>query len=475
MDLGDRFMDWNDDFDSFSGTSSAKCPNCGANIFFNEKIGMLVCSMCGGLYEPESLKSTGRIENRDVEDAGEEEDNKNEFVCDSCGATVVTDYNTAATFCAFCGSPTLIKRRLSKSFRPDLIIPFKVSKDEAIANFRAWAKNNKGVPKEFTSDATLTKITGYYVPFWLIDADCNAVVGGSGKLYDGDSIAIFSIDRTVKFRVKRVPFDGCKKIPNTLMEAVEPFEYEDIVEYNDMYLPGFYAQRYDVSAIDMLDIIKIRIDTYASGLVKHFTAGEYDSVSVGSTGSYSENFSQNYALLPVWFLNVKYKGINYGIAVNGQTGKASGDLPVSSRKVFKDSSIEVTKWAGKYLAITGVFSLVFTLLGGVGLTGSKLIYNPGLLFGTIFGMFIVFWIMTSLFGLTIFIPFAKKTFEYKRFHESVTIDKAPDVEHYIDYKSKFDMTKNDTFAYMTVRNVDKDDAVYGKDNILFMILRKVFK
>jgi hypothetical protein len=83
----------------------------------------------------------------------------------------------------------------------------------------------------------------------------------------------------------------------------------------------------------MLDIIKIRIDTYASGLVKHFTAGEYDSVSVGSTGSYSENFSQNYALLPVWFLNVKYKGINYGIAVNGQTGKVCGELPVSRAKV----------------------------------------------------------------------------------------------------------------------------------------------
>ena len=468
-------MDWMDDFDRYSGTGSAKCPNCGANIFFNEKIGMLVCSMCGGLYEPKSLKSTGRIEKRDVEDAGTEEDNKNEFICDSCGATVVTDYNTAATFCAFCGSPTLIKRRLSKSFRPDLIIPFKVSKEEAIANFRAWAKTNKGVPKEFTSDATLTKITGYYVPFWLIDADCNAVVGGSGKVNEGETVAVFSIDRNIKFRVKRVPFDGCKKIANTLMEAIEPFNYDDLVEYNDMYLPGFYAQRYDISAIDMLDIIKIRIDNYAAGLVKHFTTGEYDTVSVGSTGSYAENFSQNYALLPVWFLNVRYQGLNYGIAVNGQTGEASGDLPVSSKTVLTHSSMEVMKWAAKYLGITAAFALLFQIPAGIGFMDSKLADMPGTLFGWMFGMFLITWLMFSLFGLTVFIPFAKKTFRYKKFQESVTIDKAPDVEHYIDYQAKFDMQKNDTFAFMTSKETQENDQVYFKDNLMMKVLRRVFR
>lgn len=468
-------MSWNDEFDNYFATDSVKCPNCAANIFFNEKIGKLVCGSCGGLFEPESLRPSGRIENRDTEDAGEEEDNKQEFVCDSCGAAVVTDYNTAATFCAFCGSPTLIKRRLSKSFRPDLIIPFKVSKDEAIANFRAWAKTNKGVPKEFTSDATLTKITGYYIPFWLIDADCNAVVGGSGKVNEGETVANFFIDRKIKFQVKKVPFDGCKKIANTLMEAIEPFDYADLKPYNDLYLPGFYAQRYDQSALDMLDIIKIRIDTYAAGLVKHFTAGEYDEVSVGSTGSYAENFSQLYALMPVWFLNVKYDGLIYSIAVNGQTGEASGNLPVKKSRVRKHAVMEVSKWTLKYLGVTAVLGGVIAVPGYIGFMSRYDTFN-----GWADGMlplwtFLSSWLMVFLIGLSVIVPFLIRKYRFRSFDESVTIDKAPDVDQYIDYKSKFEMEKNDSFSCITKRVNDENDMRSGKESFILLILKWIFK
>lgn len=469
-------MSWNDDdIDNFFATDSAKCPNCAANIFFNEKIGKLVCGSCGGLYEPESLRPSGRIENRDTDDAGEEENNKQEFVCDSCGAAVVTDYNTAATFCAFCGSPTLIKRRLSKSFRPDLIIPFKVSKEEAIANFREWAKTNKGVPKAFLSDATLTKITGYYTPFWLIDADCNAVVGGSGKVGEGETVAVFFIDRKIRFHVKRVPFDGCRKIPNTLMEAIEPFDYADLKPYNDMYLPGFYAQRYDQSALDMLDIIKIRIDSYAAGIVKHFTAGEYDDVSVGSTGSFAENFSQLYALMPVWFLNVKYDGIIYSIAVNGQTGEASGNLPVKKSRVRKHAVLEVTKWTLKYLGVTAVLGALMTIPMYAGFISRYDSITKGSLGMLPLWAFLAMWLLAFLAGLSVIVPFLVKKFRFRSFGESVTIDRAPAVEQYIDYKAKFEMEKNDTFSCMAKRVDDEYEVKNGKKSLLIFILKWIFK
>ena len=465
-------MGWLEDAKAYSGTESVKCPNCAANIFYNEQVGKLVCHMCGGLYEPKSLRPLGRIENRDVDKAGDKEGNKNEFVCDSCGAAVVTDYNTAATFCAFCGSPTLIKRRLSKSFRPDYIIPFTVSKEEAIENFKKWAKTHKGIPKEFVSDATLTKITGYYVPFWLINADCNAEVGGLGQTAE----AHFNIDRRIKFRVRKVPFDGCKKIPNTLMEAIEPFDFDKLEEYNDMYLPGFYAQRYDMSALDMIDLIKIRIDTYAAGLVKHFTTNEYDKVSVGATGSFSENFSQNYALLPVWFLNVKYEGANYGIAVNGQTGEASGNLPIKKSRVYLHSFQTLFKYILKYLVVTSVFGLVFSVPSIAGLLDSD--FGPdNIAYGIGFCLmwFLVAWTLFSLFGLTVFIPFAVREFRSKRFNESVTLDKAPEVEHYIDYNGKFEMEKNDSFAFCATSEEDEHSRKNKSNNLLTLVLKMIFK
>lgn len=457
------------DNESYFGTGSAKCPNCAANILYNEKIGKLICNMCGGLFDPEGLKPSGRIENRDTEAAGEEEDNKQEFVCDSCGAAVVTDYNTAATFCAFCGSPALIKRRLSTCFRPDLIIPFKVSKEEAIENYLNWAKTNKGIPKKFTSESVLEKITGYYVPFWLIDADCKAEVTGTGQKFHGEDIENFKIDRTLVYNVSKVPFDGCKKIANTLMEAIEPFDYSELKDYNDLYLPGFFAQRYDVSAIDMIDLIRMRLDNYASGIVKHFSAGEYDSFkALNTAGTHAENFKQAYAMMPVWFLNIEYEGSTYGIAVNGQTGKASGSLPISKRRVHSHALVRLIVDILKYFALSLIVpSLVPVFI--YGLTSGRV---PNQYYWL---SFLICWLLIFFAGLIFFAPFLKNKFSDGSFYESVTIDKAPNIEQYIDFKSKFNMEKRDSFLYMSGKWYDDSTKKFERGSLLGRILNNIFK
>ena len=443
-------MTWIDENSNINGTSSAKCPNCGASIFYNEKLGKLVCAMCGGLFDPESMKSAGRIENRDTEAAGHEEDNKQEFVCDSCGAAVVTDYNTSATFCAFCGSPTLINRRLSKCFRPDKLIPFKISKEEAIENYLKWAKTQKGIPKKFTSESVLSKITGYYIPFWLIDANCISEVSGTGQKYQGENIENYQIDRTLVYNVRRVPFDGCKKISNTLMEAIEPFDYKEIKDYNDMYLPGFFAQRYDLSALDMMDIIRIRLDSYAEGIVKHLSAKEYDSFkAVGVHGSYSDNYKQIYALMPVWFLNIEYEGSTYGIAVNGQTGGAA---------------LDILKYLGLTLLIAFLAdAAVMFLTGG---SAADWFY---------YGMLAVMWLVASLTGLLIIVPIVKKKFSDSRFYGSVTIDKAPNIEEYINLKDQFKMEVRDTFIYMSSKMDDDNLKKFAEEPLSERVLKNIFK
>ncbi len=430
-------MSWKNEGNELFETASAKCPCCGASITFNEKLGKLICEYCGSVYDPDGLKPSGRFDICDADEAGSEEENKLEFICDSCGAAVVTDQNTSATFCAFCGSPTLIRRRLTKSFRPDLIIPFKISKEQAISSFREWAKEHKGVPKKFTSDATLTKITGYYIPFWLIDADCNTSVGGVGQIDKDDKISRYSVDRDIRFRARRVPFDGCKKISDLLMEAIEPFDYDDIKYYNDMYLPGFYAQRYDKSALEMLDLIQIRLDAYSESIAKYFTAKEYTSVSVKPGFCYAENFSQNYALMPVWFLNVEYEGSSYSIAVNGQTGKASGVLPVSRKSIEAKAKFKALLPALIYGAFTTILAVIITLL------------SSGIFQGLGFGYFvIVFLLVLFLSGIPavpFLIPAEVRAFSSMRLDDLITIGSAPDAAEYVDYRVKIEMENRDSF------------------------------
>ena len=428
-------MDNWDDIDQLS-TDSSKCPHCGANIFFNELLGLLVCSFCGGVFTPESLEDSGSIATRDTGDADEREGNKQEFVCDSCGATVVTDYNTAATFCAFCGSPTLIKRRLSREFRPDVIIPFKISHEQAVAKYTEWLNSHRGVPSSFKKRATVDKITGFYIPFWLLDADCNTFINGAGRRRHETTVEHYFIDRTIKCHLTKVPFDGCKRISDSLMQAIEPYDFSDLVPYKDMYLPGFYAQRYDRSALDMVDTIGLRLNRYAEAVGKEFRAKEYEYQTISTKGSTASNFTQLYALLPVWFLNVKYKDQTYSIAVNGQTGEAGGNLPTDDLSFF----VPAVRDSSKFVPVYIIFATLLAAMVG---------FACRISIGDFLHSFLISVGVLLAGGLMILMPLIVARYTDLKSSDHATLDSAPGVEQYLDYKSKIEIEGRDIFSHFS--------------------------
>ena len=318
------------DFDNSAVTY--KCPGCAGNLFYNADLNKLSCKFCGSDYNPDVLEILEAFKKVEHEADAAEDDGKHEIVCGSCGATVITDENTASAICCFCGSPALSPRRLTKEFRPDYLIPFKVTREEAKKLFIDWAANNKYIPDDFTSEENINKLTGLYVPFWLVDCKCYADFYGTGYINQGDSRAVFALDREVEFYVQRVPFDGSKEISNRLMAAVEPFDYSEMVEYKDSYLPGFYAERYNQTPLELSEGVSNRMKNYAEETVKILSCGQYDEVRFNTGFSNASEFKHSYALLPVWFMNYQYEGINYGFAINGQTGEACGDLPYSKAK-----------------------------------------------------------------------------------------------------------------------------------------------
>lgn len=416
-------------------TESRKCPNCGGNVIFDANLSKSICKSCGNLYDPQSFEQAGVLDIRDTGEASEEEEKKAEFVCDNCGARVVTDENTAATFCAFCGSPSIIRRRLDREFRPDFIIPFKITKEQALENFKAYTLTGENVPKNFIKTIDIKKITGIYVPFWLLNADCHTDVVGSGVIIADNLKTVFNIDRTIHFKVKNVPFDGSQKISNMLMESIEPFDFDDLEYYNDMYIPGFYAQRYDESALDMTERIKSRLDGHARQLGKFFTAKDYQSCSVSSEGSVSSNFSQSYALMPIWFIRCKFKNINYTFAINGQTGKVGGSLP------YDETKRNVKNALFKF----GLPALWFALTATVLVLGLKFLFNGQA--GS--GMILLFFMLFIWFPVAILFPkYRAKVFEMQ-YSGTNSIAPPPEVEEFIDLKQKIEMEKRDSLGFMT--------------------------
>lgn len=335
----------------FSGNSK-KCPGCGANLIFDVEIGSLICKTCGNLYDASTMEMNGSlgIENPEqeygVNDEIDYQDQGNkEIVCNSCGSQIVTDANTAATICPFCGSPTLVTRRLTRQFRPDALIPFTITEEQAKKAYYEHVTSVRHVPKAFSSKATIDKMTGIYVPFWLVSADVKMDIGGwthtvmdGSKYYDplkqetnhNHSVDI-PVDGTVEFSLANVPFDGSRKISDRLMEACEPFDLSKLVPYNASYLSGWLAEKYDSQPKDMYERIKNRLDIYCHEVAEKVNFEDTDAFTYNSsyTAIDYKNYRVLYCLLPIWFLNINYNDRRYQYAVNGQTGEVCGVVPYS--------------------------------------------------------------------------------------------------------------------------------------------------
>lgn len=310
---------------------SYNCPACGGKLIFDTEGQVLLCRFCGSDYRPEKLDLLEQIREIDKEDAGENELDKCEVICDNCGASLITDKDTSATFCTFCGSPAIITQRLKKQFRPDYIIPFKVSREDAVQKFIDFAKQSRYAPSDFFNKKNFDKVTGIYVPFWLLSSRCKVSVRGNGWKNKIGIVDKYSLSSDFDIAFNNIPFDGALEISDELMEAIEPYDPSEMKPFNTSYLQGFFSQKFNLTADNLTDRILVRLEQYGRETAE-MSFHSYNRTKFGACAVRPYDLEQKYALFPIWFLNYNYKGGNYRLVVNGQTGKVDGFLPVSTVK-----------------------------------------------------------------------------------------------------------------------------------------------
>lgn len=327
-----------------------KCPCCNAPLIFGQDQQKMVCEFCDNTFEMEAVKAYNEPlaapdengqewESNSSQWSDEEQETVRTYTCSSCGGELITDDTTAATFCPFCDNPTIIQGRLSGSIRPDMVLPFKTGKEEAKAAFRKLCKGKLLLPKGFASEARVEKITGMYVPFWLYDCTSHMDAQYKGTRYHRWSDARYNYTRTEYYNIQRsaegsfrsIPMDASSKLSNVIMESIEPFNYSELVDFDTAYLSGYLADKYDVEAEAGHERVKQRVTATMEDKVRESIAG-FSGVSVTQKNISVTQGNSKYVLLPVWMLYSKFQDKSYVFAMNGQTGKMTGTLPVCPKK-----------------------------------------------------------------------------------------------------------------------------------------------
>ena len=324
-----------------------KCPACGGAVSFDSGTQQMKCPYCDTSFEIEALKGyndeisddqPSKMEwdtsaNAEWQDG--ELENISVYSCNSCGGEIVGDNSMAATKCPYCDNPVVMKGQFAGDLRPNYIIPFKLDKKMAKEALKKHLTGKKLLPKVFSDQNHIDEIKGIYVPFWLFDTDVEANIRykaaktrtWSDSQYNYSEKSFYNIIREGTISFDHVPVDGSTKMEGDLMESIEPYNFNEVVDFQTAYLAGYLADKYDVDADQSIDRANERVKNSTESAFASTVKG-YNEVTAEHSNIQLLNGKVQYALLPVWILNTTWNGNKYTFAMNGQTGKFVGNLPV---------------------------------------------------------------------------------------------------------------------------------------------------
>ena len=354
-----------------------QCPACTGPLHFAGGSGKLACDYCGASFEVAEIEAlyaekeakaaeaaqkqeeaeaaqraaaaeeqTAAADGSDWDASGLSADwganagSMKAYSCPSCGAELLCDVTTAATSCPYCGNPSVLPGQFTGSLKPDFVLPFKLSKKDAIKALKKHYLKKPLLPSTFSKTNHLEEVKGVYVPFWMYDGKASgsaqfhatAVRTYTSGDYEITETSHYDVRRAGSIDFEKVPVDASSKMPDDYMDSIEPYDYAELKPFSTAYLPGFLADKYDVSVEDSRE----RADKRCTGsLVSALerTVSGYTTCIETSRDIRLKRGKVHYALLPVWILNTKWEGKDFLFAMNGQTGKLVGSLPVSTKRV----------------------------------------------------------------------------------------------------------------------------------------------
>ena len=332
---------------------SCSCPSCGAPVTWDADKKIMHCQYCDHEFIPEeaethySTKNTESAEHGNTADLKRKSDDETEYDelviyhCRNCGGELVTSKVTAASMCVYCGSAIIPAEQVTGKYTPDFVLPFMNTRENALATFKKHICK-PFTPKKFIDNVKIDKMQGVYIPFRLFSGSCRV----QGQYITQESLRKSGEQYTKTYNIQclrdysypfnRLPVNSSSKTRDDLMESLEPFDYGKMKAFTPGYLSGFLAERYDTNEKAVAVTAGNRIiNSIRKKLIRTCAPNAFTRQTVVEKHFDSKlDFDKSeYVLLPVWLLHCSYRSDKYIFAMNGQTGKFTGNPPVGKIKV----------------------------------------------------------------------------------------------------------------------------------------------
>ncbi|MCR5249318.1 MAG: hypothetical protein K6E50_01785 [Lachnospiraceae bacterium] len=268
------------------------------------------------------------------------------YTCPQCGGSIYATEESVNGFCSYCGSNLMLQSRMGKMPRPKKIIPFSIDKQKCKAAYQNYTAKALFAPKEFKDPNALERFRGIYMPYWVYDSGLNQQVNLRGKksYRRGNYVYTehYKCSAYVDCFYRGLTFDASASFDDYFSRGIAPFDVRAMVDFNENYMSGFYADMQDVDyRVYMADAMNFSQKQIFAGIS---SARCFPGVTISDDESKTihpmlEGGSAYLAFQPVWFLSYRKKDRVAYAVVNGQTGKIVSDLPVDNKKVLLSAGL----------------------------------------------------------------------------------------------------------------------------------------
>lgn len=364
-----------------------RCPKCGAtDILLNPKTGKLRCSYCRHEFDPEKITGmeediknlTGEIMGSGAQNIIADTNSVLTFKCTSCGAEIVVDTSEAShARCHWCRNVLSVNQQIPNGTIPDVVLPFKLTKDQAKACIEKFVGKRKFFANsKFRQEFTTENIMGVYFPYMIVDVNSHAKLIGQGehlvrfytvksgnseeRRYDAD---LYDVEREFDLAIKGLTIESNsdrlnnedKSKTNNVINAIMPFDTENAVKYDSNYMRGYTSEKRNVNVDELKELVKVQ-----SKDVSRFAANDslknYDRGVAWSSEEFNVKGQQwKAAYLPVWLYSYQEvkgdKKVLHYVAVNARTEETMGSVPIHMPKLILMSFL---------VEVLGIIAMMFT-------------------------------------------------------------------------------------------------------------------
>ncbi|RKP47211.1 hypothetical protein D7Z26_23155 [Cohnella endophytica] len=332
------------------------CASCGGPMVFDTESQNLKCQYCAAEKTIDSVVGEAKEHSFDDEDEDLESlhdwgTEQQAVHCEACGGETLIPPDQTTSLCVFCGSPKVLLEENVRSIRPESIIPFQVSRDQALSSFASWKKKRWFLPNAFKKQDVRSELNSIYIPYWTYDTETYSVYTAEVGVYhyrtvtrtrvvNGKTETYTTTERYTVWHYTNGDYDrsfddilipASGHYDEKLLEKLGDFNLDELHAYRPEYLSGYISERYSVTREEGWEEAQDVANGQLRDEIKDIIGGdEIRNLNIRTT---FDDITYKHLLLPVWNASYTYKSKPFYYMVNGQTGTVSGHVPRSAIKI----------------------------------------------------------------------------------------------------------------------------------------------